>query len=68
MGLQSVLQRIVRQGDLTLRLGGEIAHARSLYDQRVPLAVRQHTDYFHSELVRTLANGDAALLEVKLKT
>ena len=25
----------------------------------------QRTDYFHDELVRTLANGDASLLEVK---
>jgi chemotaxis protein histidine kinase CheA len=51
--------------DLGTRLGGEIARARVLYDQRVPAHVRQHADYFHDELVRTLANGDARLLEVR---
>ena len=55
----------IQEGDLATRLGGEIAHARSLYDQRVAPALQERTDYFHTELVRTLANGDAALLEVK---
>jgi hypothetical protein len=53
-----------RDRDLVTRLGGEIARARVLYEQRVPPPVRQHADYFHDELVRTLANGDASLLEV----
>jgi hypothetical protein len=52
-----------RERDLTKRLGGEIARARVLYDQRVPADVRQTGDYFYAELVRTLANGDASLLE-----
>jgi hypothetical protein len=52
-----------RERDLTSRLGGEIARARVLYDQRVPPHVRQRADYFHDELVRTLANGDSTLLE-----
>ena len=52
-----------RERDLATRLGGEIARARVLYEQRVPPQVRQHTDYFHDEVVRTLANGDAGLLE-----
>jgi hypothetical protein len=51
-----------RERDLSTRLGGEIARARVLYEQRVPLHVRRHTDHFHAELVRTLANGDPALL------
>jgi hypothetical protein len=51
-----------REHDLTKRLGGEIARARVLYEQRVPAAVRQTADHFHEELVRTLANGDASLL------
>jgi hypothetical protein len=54
-----------RDRDLATRLGGEIAHARVLYEQRVPPHIRQHADYFHDELLRTLANGDARLLEVK---
>ena len=53
-----------RDRNLVTRLGGEIARARVLYEQRVPPPVRQRADYFHDELVRTLANGDASLLAV----
>jgi hypothetical protein len=53
-----------RERDLATRLGDEIGRARALYEQRVPAHVREHTDYFHDELVRTLANGDPSLLEV----
>jgi hypothetical protein len=55
-----------RERDLTTRLGGEIARARALYEQRVPSEVRDGTDYVHEELIRTLADGDATLLEVKV--
>jgi hypothetical protein len=51
-----------RDRDLASRLGGEIARARAMYEQRVSPHVRARTDYFHDELVRTLANGDAGLL------
>jgi hypothetical protein len=51
-----------RQRDLATRLGGEIARARRVYEQRVPAAVRRHADYFQKELVRTLADGDETLL------
>jgi hypothetical protein len=54
-----------RDRDLGSRLGGEIARARVLYEQRVPGHVRDRADYFHEELVRTLADGDASLLEVQ---
>ena len=54
-----------RERDLATRLGGEIARARVLYEQRVPAPIRQHADYFQDELVRTLANGDPALLELR---
>jgi hypothetical protein len=54
-----------RDRDLATRLGGEIARARVMYEQRVPAHVRGQADYFHDELVRTLANGDPALLEVR---
>jgi hypothetical protein len=54
-----------RDRDLGERLGGEIARARVLYEQRVPPHVSLRADYFHDELVRTLANGDASLLEVR---
>ena len=51
-----------RERDLARRLGDEIARARVLYEQRVAAHLRQGTDYFDAELVRTLANGDASLL------
>jgi hypothetical protein len=52
-----------RERDLATRLGGEIARARMLYEQRVPREARDRIDYFHEELVTTLADGDASLLE-----
>jgi hypothetical protein len=54
-----------RDRDLATRLGGEIERARVMYEQRVAPEVRARTDFFHAELVRTLANGDASLLEIK---
>ena len=54
-----------RDRDLGSRLGGEIARARVLYEQRVPPHVRARAPYFDDELVRTLADGDASLLGVR---
>ena len=54
-----------RDRDLATRLGGEIARARVMYEQRVPPHVRGRADYFHDELVTTLADGDSSLLEVR---
>jgi hypothetical protein len=51
-----------RDRNLVERLGGEIARARASYEQRVPSDVRRRHDFFDEELVRTLADGDAALL------
>jgi hypothetical protein len=53
-----------RDRDLATRLGGEIARARVLYEQRVPPPVLHRADHFRDELVRTLANGDASLLHL----
>lgn len=50
-----------RDRDLATRLGGEIARARALYEQRVSPHVRGAAEHFHAELVRTLAGGDASL-------
>ena len=50
-----------RDRDLAIRLGGEIARARALYEQRVPAHLRGAAEQFHAELVRTLAGGDASL-------
>lgn len=52
-----------RERNLSSRLGGEIARARVLYEQRVPKHIRQRADHFRDELVRTLADGDAALVD-----
>jgi hypothetical protein len=51
-----------RSRDLRTRLRGEIDRARRLYEARVPPAVRERSDYFEQELVRTLADGDRSLL------
>jgi hypothetical protein len=55
-----------RERDLGTRLGGEIARARVLYEQRVSGSVTPAADHFQAELVRTLADGDATLLEASL--
>jgi F0F1-type ATP synthase membrane subunit b/b' len=51
-----------RSRDLRTRLRGEIDRARRLYEARVPPAIREQSDYFEQELVRTLADGDRSLL------
>jgi hypothetical protein len=51
-----------QQRNLLSRLAPEIERARQAYNQQVPAVVRGETDYFHQELIRTLAGGDATLL------
>lgn len=51
-----------QHGNLLTRLGAEIEQARRIYDEQVPAGIRGRTDFFHQELVRTLAGGDATLL------
>ena len=51
-----------KQGNLLSRLAPEIARARQAYNEQVPAGVRGETDFFHQELIRTLAGGDATLL------
>lgn len=48
--------------DLLARLKPQIDRARRLYEERVPASARARADFFGQELIRTLANGDAALL------
>lgn len=50
------------QRDLAHRLQPEIARARHAFEERVPASVRQRERFFDEELVRTLADGDEALL------
>lgn len=54
-----------RDRNLGTRLSVEIARARVLYEQRISPEARGSADYFHDELVQTLANGDASLLELR---
>jgi hypothetical protein len=51
-----------RERNLLTRLAPEIERARRVYDEQVPAVVRSRTDFFHLELIRTLAGGDASLL------
>lgn len=51
-----------RHRNLLLRLAPEIEKARKAYNEQVPAGVRDHTDYFHQELIKTLAGGDPTLL------
>ena len=50
------------QGDLYQRLREYIDRSREMYDKRVKPEVAQRYDYFHNELVATLAEGDEAKL------
>jgi len=49
-------------GDLYARLREDIDRSRQMYDKRVAPPVAARYDYFHQELVNTLADGDAAKL------
>jgi hypothetical protein len=50
------------QNDLYARLREYIDRSREMYDKRVRPEVAQRYDYFHYELVNTLAEGDAGKL------
>ncbi len=50
------------EGDLYQRLREYIDRSREMYDKRVKPEVAQRYDYFHNELVNTLAEGDEAKL------
>jgi hypothetical protein len=50
------------QGNLYERLREYIDRSRQMYDKRVKGGVSAKYDYFHHELVNTLAEGDAAKL------
>lgn len=50
------------KNDLYERLREYIDRSREMYDKRVKPEVAQKFDYFHHELVTTLAQGDAAKL------
>lgn len=51
-----------RQRDIYQRLKPEIDRSREAYDRRVPDGIRNRSDYFKEELIRTLALGDPLAL------
>jgi hypothetical protein len=50
------------QGDIYDRLRDDIDRSRQMYEKRVAPPVAARHDYFHQELVNTLAEGDPAKL------
>jgi hypothetical protein len=48
--------------DLYQRLKEDIDRSRQMYDERIPEDVRKASNFFYDELVRILADGDAAAL------
>lgn len=50
------------QGNLYERLHEDIDRSRQMYDKRVSAPVASRFDYFHQELVNTLAEGDSSKL------
>ena len=59
---EAAVQTGRQKRDLLTRLRPEIERARRLYEQRVPSAIPARGTFFQQELVRTLADGDPALL------
>lgn len=53
-----------RNRDLYHRLKDDIDRSRQIYEERVHESVRETSDYFQQELVRSLAGGDARALGV----
>ncbi len=53
-----------RNRDLYHRLKEDIDRSRQIYEERVHESVRESSDYFQQELVRSLAGGDSRALGV----
>lgn len=53
-----------RNRDLYHRLKDDIDRSRQIYEERVHETVRESSDYFQQELVRSLAGGDSRALGV----
>jgi hypothetical protein len=51
-----------RGNDIYARLREDIDRSRQIFNERVDEAVRGETDYFHEEMVRILAGGNAEAL------
>jgi hypothetical protein len=53
-----------RNRDLYHRLKEDIDRSRQIYEERIDPGVRSGSDYFHQELVRSLAGGDPRALGI----
>ena len=51
-----------RHHDIYRRLRDDIDRARQTYNDRVPESIRSSTNYFHEELIRSLADGSSDAL------
>ena len=56
------VQEGLNEGDIYERLREDIDRSRQMYDKRVAPPVAARYDYFHQELVSTLAKGDPSKL------
>jgi len=59
---EDAVDRGRQQNDLYARLREDIDRSREMYEKRIPPEIRTVRDYFHEELVRILADGDAVAL------
>ena len=59
---ESEVQLGKQNRDLYRRLREDLERSQAMYSQRVSDDVTKGTDYFQEEVVRTLADGDPALL------
>jgi len=59
---EAAIEEGKRHNDIYVRLKDDIDRARQTYNDRVPESVRAGTNYFHEELIRSLANGSSDAL------
>lgn len=59
---EQAVQEGKRTRDIYRRLREDIDRSREMFEQRVPADIRAQSTYFQDELVRLLADGDAAAL------
>ena len=59
---EDAVDRGRQQNDLYARLREDIDRSREMYEKRISPDIRTVRDYFHEELVRILADGDAGAL------
>jgi len=55
---EAAIEEGKRHNDIAARMRDDIDRARQTYNERVSDSVRATTDYFHEELVRSLADGN----------